>query len=81
MDFDPRDYDSRDNERFDADRHRGGRGSSDASHSDEHGLPTVAHAFVRKRERRLVRPAGLEPATPGLGNRCSILLSYGRAQS
>ena len=30
------------------------------------------------RERRLVRPAGLEPATPGLGNRCSILLSYGR---
>src|SRR5687767_8057448 len=27
---------------------------------------------------RRVRPAGLEPATPGLGNRCSILLSYGR---
>jgi len=31
-----------------------------------HGLPTVAHAEVGKRERRLARPAGLEPATPGL---------------
>jgi integrase len=27
------------------------------------GLPTVAHAYVGKRERRLTRPAGLEPAT------------------
>ena len=28
----------------------------------------------------VVRPAGLEPATLGLGNRCSVLLSYGRAR-
>lgn len=27
---------------------------------------------------RMVRPAGFEPTTPGLGILCSILLSYGR---
>ena len=30
------------------------------------GLPTVAPAFVGKRERRLARPAGLEPAASDL---------------
>src|ERR1035437_9573684 len=29
-------------------------------------------------EYSLARPAGLDPATTGLGNRCSIHLSYGR---
>ncbi len=29
-------------------------------------------------DKKQLRPAGLEPTTPGLGNRCSILLSYGR---
>ena len=32
----------------------------------------------RKLLGRLVRPTGLEPATQGLGNPCSIHLSYGR---
>jgi hypothetical protein len=30
--------------------------------------------------RKLARPAGLEPATPGLEGRCSIQLSYGRVR-
>ncbi len=28
--------------------------------------------------KKMVRPAGFEPTTPGSGGRCSIHLSYGR---
>ena len=41
-----------------------------------HGLPTVAHALVGKRERRLVGLSRFELLTPRLSSVCSNQLSY-----
>jgi hypothetical protein len=39
-----------------------------------YGLSVICQSTGEK----VARPAGLEPATPGLEGRCSIQLSYGR---
>ena len=39
-----------------------------------YGLSVICQSTGAK----VARPAGLEPATPGLEGRCSIQLSYGR---
>src|ERR1044072_2958046 len=54
--------------------------------SRERGYPNERHPFgdidktereIRMIAKRLAVPEGVEPPTFGLGNRCSILLSYG----
>src|SRR5207344_1459966 len=45
--------------------------------SSRYRLSVICQSDLRK----VARPAGLEPATPGLEGRCSIQLSYGRTRS
>ena len=49
--------------------------TSEASRGASRGRPGAATS-----RSEVARPAGLEPATPGLEGRCSIQLSYGRTR-
>src|SRR5947207_545000 len=66
MDFDPRDYDSRDDARFPSDRHHGGRGNSHDSNEDRHDPREDTRWPERDRDPRetftrdLNLPRGLE---------------------
>ena len=66
MDFDPRDYDSRDDDRFPSDRHHGGRGNSSDSDKHRHDPREDTRWLERERDPRdvfmrdLNLPRGLE---------------------
>ena len=51
-----------------------GKNQRDFRPSSRYRLSVICQSDLRK----VARPAGLEPATPGLEGRCSIQLSYGR---
>ncbi|CAG4883824.1 protein of unknown function [Georgfuchsia toluolica] len=48
------------------------------THDNRNHNPGLYQLSYGHRRLKLVRPAGLEPTTPGLEGRCSIRLSYGR---
>jgi hypothetical protein len=54
-----------------------GQNRRDFRPSSRYRLSVICQSDLRK----LARPAGFEPATPGLEGRCSIHLSYGRVPS
>ena len=58
FDFDPRDCDSRDNEHFDVERHRGGRGSSDDDRDDDWRQPDFRQSDQDDDARTLGRGPG-----------------------
>src|SRR5262249_17998529 len=52
MDSDPRDYDSRDDQRFDTERSRGGRGASSEHDGERHWTAPHGHSDSRHDDSR-----------------------------